>query len=413
MAVRQQQHHGGQLTPLGLTGADELVDDRLGAVDEVTELRLPQHQRVGVADGVAVLEADRGELGQRRVIDQELAAARSAVGGGGQQLQRGELRAVLMVDDHRVPLREGAAAGVLPGQPDQLALGHQRSQRQQFGERPVDLALVGHLAAPLQHRQHPRVHGEAFGNRHERVTDAGQQRLVHRGVQPARHLLLGLHRLAGLRGVLLQFADLVEHPLQLAVVVAQRVLGLLHRDVAAADQVFGVALAHAAFGADHVVHVRVGHRRVVALVVAAAPVAQHVDDDVLVELLPEIHRQPGHPVAGLRVVAVDVEDRRADHLGDVGAVLAGPGVVRRGGEPDLVVDDDVDGAADPVAGQHRHVQRLGHHALAGERGVAVQHHRHHREAGFGGALVEQVLAGADQPFQHRVDGLQVRRVGGQ
>ncbi len=212
-----------------------------------------------------------------------------------------------------------------------------------------------------------------------RVADAGQQRLVHRGVHPGGHHLVGLHRLARLDVVLLQVADLVEHPLQLALVVAQRVLGLLHRDVAAADQRFGVGLADTALGVDDVVHVRLGHRRVVALVVPAPAVAQHVDDDVLLELLPEVHGQPGHPDARLGIVAVDVEDRRADHFRDVGAVLRGPGVARRGGEPDLVVDDDVDRAAGAVPAQQRQVQRLGHHALSGERGVAVQHQRHDGE----------------------------------
>jgi hypothetical protein len=42
-----------------------------------------------------------------------------------------------------------------------------------------------------------------------------------------------------------------------------------------------------------------------------------------------------------------------------------------GGEADLVVDDQVDGAADPVALDVAQVERLGHHALAGEGGVAV------------------------------------------
>ena len=54
---------------------------------------------------------------------------------------------------------------------------------------------------------------------------------------------------------------------------------------------------------------------------------------------------------GFRVLAVDVEDRRLDHLGDVGAVLRRAGVARGGGEADLVVDDDVDRAAGRVAGE--------------------------------------------------------------
>ncbi len=42
LAVRQQQGQAAQAAPLGLAGADELVDHHLGAIDEVAELRLPR-----------------------------------------------------------------------------------------------------------------------------------------------------------------------------------------------------------------------------------------------------------------------------------------------------------------------------------------------------------------------------------
>src|SRR3712207_8411703 len=61
----------GALAPLGLPGADELVDDHLRAVDEVAELRLPQHQGLRVGHRVAVLEAQRRVLRQQRVVDEE------------------------------------------------------------------------------------------------------------------------------------------------------------------------------------------------------------------------------------------------------------------------------------------------------------------------------------------------------
>ena len=73
VAVRQQQHEAVALAPLVLGGDEVLVDDDLGAVDEVAELRLPQHERLGVAVGVAVLEAERGVLRQQRVVDPERA----------------------------------------------------------------------------------------------------------------------------------------------------------------------------------------------------------------------------------------------------------------------------------------------------------------------------------------------------
>ncbi len=88
-------------------------------------------------------------------------------------------------------------------------------------------------------------------------------------------------------------------------------------------------------------------------------------------------------------------------------------MLRRGGETDLVVNHDVNGAAGAVAGQVGQVQGLGHHTLSGERGVTVQHQRHHGEAAAVGAHVEKILLGAHQAFQYRVHRLEVRGVGGQ
>ena len=55
--------------PLGLTGREELIDDALGGVDEVTELGLPDNVRVRVDHRVAELEAHDGVLGQGGVAD--------------------------------------------------------------------------------------------------------------------------------------------------------------------------------------------------------------------------------------------------------------------------------------------------------------------------------------------------------
>ena len=232
-----------------------------------------------------------------------------------------------------------------------------------------------------------------------RVADPVHDLDRHRGVEVDRDRLLLLDRRAELRPGALQLADLVEHVLELVGEVLERVLGLFDGDVAAPDERLGVDLPDAALGVDDVVHRGLGHRGVVALVVAAAPVAEHVDHDVVVPALPVLHGQLGHPDAGLGVVAVHVEHRRADHLRHVGAVLRRAGGLGGGGEPDLVVDDHVHGAAGAVAAQQREVQRLGHHALAGERGVAVQHQRHDGVAAL--ALVEQVLLGAHDALRAR------------
>lgn len=56
IAVRQQHHQTAHTAPLLLTGGDELVDDDLRTVGEVTELRFPDGQGAGFCGGVAVFE---------------------------------------------------------------------------------------------------------------------------------------------------------------------------------------------------------------------------------------------------------------------------------------------------------------------------------------------------------------------
>ena len=92
---------------------------------------------------------------------------------------------------------------------------------------------------------------------------------------------------------------------------------------------------------------------------------------------------------------------------DVGGIRRRARFVGQRGEADLVVDDQVDGAAGGVAVELRQVQRLGHHALAGERRVAVDQHRNHALA-LG--IAEPVLLGAHDAFHHRIHGFQVARI---
>ena len=65
VSVRQQQRQARHLAPLRHACDDELVDHDLRAVDEVPELRLPQHERLRRRDRVAVLEPERSVLRQR------------------------------------------------------------------------------------------------------------------------------------------------------------------------------------------------------------------------------------------------------------------------------------------------------------------------------------------------------------
>src|SRR5207245_4247319 len=97
--------------------------------------------------------------------------------------------------------------------------------------------------------------------------------------------------------------------------------------------------------------------------------AYQIDEHILVELLPELDGYLDGQQTRLGVVAVDVENRRLDHLRDVGAIERPARVARIGSrEADLIIDHDVDRATGAVAARLRKVERLLHHALPRDRG---------------------------------------------
>src|SRR5437667_8997103 len=98
VAVREEQHEAGQKPPLVLARAEELVDDDLGAVREIAELRFPAYERVRIVAAEAVLEAERGGLGERRVVNVEVSLSLAEI------RERQELPAVLGIEEHGVAL---------------------------------------------------------------------------------------------------------------------------------------------------------------------------------------------------------------------------------------------------------------------------------------------------------------------
>lgn len=56
-AMWQQKHNAVLANPLGLARTDELIDDALGSVVEVTKLGLPQNQGIWTCHGKAKLKA--------------------------------------------------------------------------------------------------------------------------------------------------------------------------------------------------------------------------------------------------------------------------------------------------------------------------------------------------------------------
>ena len=284
---------------------------------------------------------------------------------------------------------------------------------------PVDvLARLDGRAAVVDHPPHRLVDVQARRDAGELQAQVAQLLQGHGGVAPAllaaragkaRPLAVqpvGLVGLVGLAGLELGVEEGVElgHP----------AVDVLLGGHALADQAPRIEFARGGMVLDRLVHQGLGHGRVVALVVTEPAVAEHVDDHVLAELLAVFGGHLGGEGHRFGIVAVGVEDRRLDHQGAVGGIGAGAAVARAGGEADLVVDDEVDRPAGAVALDAHQVEALGHHALAGEGGVAVHQQAAGRGRAQGGVLAQgEGLFGARLAQHHRVDDLQVAGIGGQ
>src|SRR5580693_9660019 len=112
IAMRQHADEARHAQPFAFARGDELIEQYLGAVGEVAELRFPDRQRLRLRQRIAVLEAEHRLLREQRVDDlvMPLIAA--------EMIERRVAALVFLVDQHRMPLREGATLAVLARQPD-------------------------------------------------------------------------------------------------------------------------------------------------------------------------------------------------------------------------------------------------------------------------------------------------------
>ena len=314
-------------------------------------------------------------------------------------------------------LGERAALAVLAGEPHRVALDQQRAERQRLAGRPIDaFAGLDRLAAVLQKALDGAVGVEARREGGDLLTDLLERLERRAGLAAARIVVVARRRHAGPAAIepvgavgLVALARL-ELGIEPRAPVRAHLLDLALGDDVFADELLAVDLARGGMVADRLVHQRLGERRLVALVVPVAPVAEHVDDDGMLEFLPELGRDLGGEHHRFRIVAVDVKDRRLDHLGDVGRVRRRPRVAGIGGEPDLIVDDEVHGAAGAVPAQSRQPEALRDDALAGEGRVAGNQQRHHHGAVFAGGA-ELILLGAHLAEHDRIDDLEMRGIG--
>src|SRR5688572_31858087 len=105
----QQHHHTAQPAPLVFSARDELIDDDLCGVGEISILRFPDHEAIRTIQAVSVFEAENAGLRQWTVADLDGSLVRRDV-------LKGDVTLVgFNVVQNSVPLAERSSFGILAG----------------------------------------------------------------------------------------------------------------------------------------------------------------------------------------------------------------------------------------------------------------------------------------------------------
>ena len=400
ITVRKKKGQAADLTPFLFGGGQELIDDDLCAVGKISELRFPQSESVRVRDAVAIFESDHAEFAERTVEHFKRCLIFR------DELQGNVAVAVFVIVEREVALAESAATAILAAQAYRRSFENQAAEGDGFSKCPIDGTVGGESFAAFA--------DEAFelGMEVESCGNCGDA-LNHLAENGARN--------GG--GIIFRngFDDGLKHPGARGFVGVEGGVQTVRDFLADSINIGGAE--HFGFGetgtvlygsrrkgTDLAVHdgLRVG--RIIGFIVAVAAVADHVDHDVALEAFAVIEGQLHNAEGGFGIVAIDVEDGCLHHARDIGCVGGGAGMNRQGGEADLIVDDQMECAAGPVAIELRQVQRFGDNALACESGVAMDEQRDHFGAG---SVAEAFLFRADHALDDGIYRFEVAGVGGQ
>src|SRR5258708_270552 len=126
---------------------------------------------------------------------------------------------------------------------------------------------------------------------------------------------------------------------------------------------------------DQGIQMRLGEFRIVSFIMSVTAVANHGDEDIRIEFLPIAGSDFSAFHNSLCIISVDMQYRCMDGSGQGGTIIGAAGIVKIGGEADLVVDDEVHGTAGIIAFQVAHLQYFIYNALTRYGGIPVDQYR--------------------------------------
>ena len=101
--MRQQHHQARHAQPLGLTGCDELINDHLRAIGEVTKLAFPEHHRLRIGQRIAIVKTKHAKFREQRIESFKLRLTVADI------IERRVFSLACLINQHRMAMAEGAA----------------------------------------------------------------------------------------------------------------------------------------------------------------------------------------------------------------------------------------------------------------------------------------------------------------
>ena len=170
---------------------------------------------------------------------------------------------VLLIDQHRMALRERAALGVLAGKPHRTAFEQQGTEGERLGRCPIDaFAGLDRLAAVVDETLQGPVQVETLRYRRDLRSDLFERRerdasmAAARVIGIARRFDVGPAAVKPVSAVCLVALARFELGIELGAPIDAHLFDLTRGDDVLADQLLGIDLGNGRMLADRLVHQR-------------------------------------------------------------------------------------------------------------------------------------------------------------
>ena len=206
----------------------------------------------------------------------------------------------------------------------------------------------------------------------------------------------------------------MEHLIQGVYLLLEELVTLLARDYPSVGEAGCPKFSDCRMAIYLFIHQRLSETWLIAFVVAVSSIAHEIDHEIGVETIAIGAGETGNFDACFRIVRVDMHNRNLEAFSQVAGIKRAASFPLRGRKPDLVVGDDMDGAADPIAPHALQIQSLGHDSLSGKCRITMDNYGQNdvrievRPPGF----VHAGAGRASHSGNDRIDMFEVAWIGG-